>query len=160
MVELLNHERIAVLADFGVLVCGAGSAVCCAAIVDAEADHPGLAHYIGVRETRRVQGDYRLARGDCLSARRFVATILLWGAPIEDHCAGPADQPETHWRCSIRATTMACRIARSCPPGLAWLVRELPRHLRRAGVREHTMQRFYVDNPAGAFTFAPASQTA
>ncbi|MFW6058931.1 MAG: phosphotriesterase family protein [Phycisphaeraceae bacterium] len=45
-------------------------------------------------------------------------------------------------------------------PGLAWLMRELPRHLRRAGVSEHAMQRLYVDNPANAFAFAPVNQAA
>lgn len=43
---------------------------------------------IGVRETRRVQGDYRLTRDDVLSARAFDDQIGLCGAPIEDHHAG------------------------------------------------------------------------
>lgn len=43
---------------------------------------------IGVRETRRVQGDYRLTREDVLSARQFDDQIGLCGAPIEDHHAG------------------------------------------------------------------------
>lgn len=43
---------------------------------------------IGVRETRRVYGDYRLTREDVLSARRFDDGIGLCGAPIEDHHAG------------------------------------------------------------------------
>ncbi|MFW6060741.1 MAG: FAD-dependent oxidoreductase, partial [Phycisphaeraceae bacterium] len=37
MVEMLSHERIPVLADFDVLVCGAGSAGCCAALAAAQA---------------------------------------------------------------------------------------------------------------------------
>jgi FAD dependent oxidoreductase len=43
---------------------------------------------IGVRETRRVLGDYRLTREDVLSARQFSDQIGLCGAPIEDHHAG------------------------------------------------------------------------
>lgn len=43
---------------------------------------------IGVRETRRVYGDYRLTREDVLSGRMFDDTIGLCGAPIEDHHAG------------------------------------------------------------------------
>ncbi|HKF86076.1 MAG TPA: FAD-dependent oxidoreductase, partial [Candidatus Limnocylindrales bacterium] len=39
---------------------------------------------IGVRETRRVYGDYRLTRDDVLAARRFDDAIGLCGAPIED----------------------------------------------------------------------------
>jgi glycine/D-amino acid oxidase-like deaminating enzyme len=48
---------------------------------------------IGVRESRRVVGDYRLTREDVLSARRFEDEIALCGAPIEDHAAGP----DTRW---------------------------------------------------------------
>ena len=43
---------------------------------------------IGVRETRRVYGDYRLTRDDVLTGRMFVDGIGLCGAPIEDHHAG------------------------------------------------------------------------
>jgi len=43
---------------------------------------------IGVRETRRVYGDYRLTREDVLSARQFEDQIGLCGAPIEDHHGG------------------------------------------------------------------------
>ncbi len=48
----------------------------------------GLGTQIGVRETRRVYGDYRLTREDVLSARRFDDEIGLCGAPIEDHHRG------------------------------------------------------------------------
>jgi hypothetical protein len=47
-----------------------------------------LGTQIGVRETRRVYGDYRLTRDDVLSARHFEDDIGLCGAPIEDHRAG------------------------------------------------------------------------
>jgi hypothetical protein len=47
-----------------------------------------LSSQVGVRETRRVQGDYRLPRDDVLAARQFPDQIGLCGAPIEDHGAG------------------------------------------------------------------------
>ena len=43
---------------------------------------------IGVRETRRVQGEYRLTRDEVLSAQQFDDQIGLCGAPIEDHHGG------------------------------------------------------------------------
>ncbi len=43
---------------------------------------------IGVRETRRVHGLYRLTRDDVLGARQFDDQIALCGAPIEDHHGG------------------------------------------------------------------------
>lgn len=43
---------------------------------------------IGVRETRRVFGHYRLNREDVLGARQFDDQIGLCGAPIEDHHGG------------------------------------------------------------------------
>jgi hypothetical protein len=48
----------------------------------------GTSPSIGVRESRRVIGDYQLTRSDVLSARRFEDEIALCGAPIEDHGAG------------------------------------------------------------------------
>jgi len=48
---------------------------------------------IGVRETRRVYGDYRLTRADVLEARKFTDQIGLCGAPIEDHHGGT----DTRW---------------------------------------------------------------
>lgn len=49
---------------------------------------------IGVRESRRVQGEYRLTREDVLSARQFDDQIGLCGAPIEEHHAGS----DTKWQ--------------------------------------------------------------
>ncbi len=49
---------------------------------------------IGVRETRRVYGDYRLTGEDVLSGRQFDDAIGLCGAPIEDHHGGT----DTVWR--------------------------------------------------------------
>jgi hypothetical protein len=60
-------------------------------------EHARLATFgvqIGVRETRRVYGDYRLTRDDVLSARRFDDVIGLCGAPIEDHHVGA----DTRWQ--------------------------------------------------------------
>lgn len=53
-----------------------------------------LSHPIGVRETRRVYGQYRLTGQDCLSARKFSDSIGVCGAPIEDHHSGS----DTAWR--------------------------------------------------------------
>lgn len=49
--------------------------------------------HIGVRETRRVYGHYRLTREDVLTARQFDDQIALCGAPIEDHHGGA----DTQW---------------------------------------------------------------
>jgi len=49
---------------------------------------PKIGVQIGIRETRRVQGEYRLTREDVLGARRFDDQIGLCGAPIEDHHGG------------------------------------------------------------------------
>ncbi len=57
----------------------------------AELSHFGV--HIGVRETRRVYGQYRLSREDVLQARQFDDQIGLCGAPIEDH----HDGADTHW---------------------------------------------------------------
>ncbi len=48
---------------------------------------------IGVRETRRVYGEYRLTREDVLTAKQFSDQIGLCGAPIEDHHGGA----DTKW---------------------------------------------------------------
>jgi glycine/D-amino acid oxidase-like deaminating enzyme len=53
-----------------------------------------LSVQIGVRETRRVYGEYRLTREDVLSARAFEDQIGLCGAPIEDHHGGA----DTRWQ--------------------------------------------------------------
>jgi hypothetical protein len=53
----------------------------------------GFSTQIGVRETRRIDGEYRLTRADVLEARKFDDAIAQCGAPIEDHHAGTG----THW---------------------------------------------------------------
>lgn len=54
----------------------------------------GLSTFLGIRETRRIYGDYRVTRDDVLTARQFVDQIGLCGAPIEDHHSGDG----TEWR--------------------------------------------------------------
>jgi FAD dependent oxidoreductase len=49
---------------------------------------------IGVRESRRIHGEYRLTREDVLGGVRFADEITLCGAPIEDHHAGG----DTDWQ--------------------------------------------------------------
>ncbi len=63
----------------------------------AQAGIIGLSHQIGVRETRRVYGEYRLTKEDCLTVARFDDRVLLCGAPIEDHRAQPGGGEETIW---------------------------------------------------------------
>ena len=57
----------------------------------------GLSHQIGVRETRRVFGNYRLNKEDCMSAKTFDDQIFLCGAPIEDHRKSNGGKSETFW---------------------------------------------------------------
>lgn len=59
-----------------------------------DSDIYGLSTFLGIRETRRVYGDYRVTREDVLSARQFDDQIALCGAPIEDHHSGDG----TEWR--------------------------------------------------------------
>ena len=58
----------------------------------------GLSHQIGVRETRRVYGNYRLTKADCMSAKTFEDQIFLCGAPIEDHRKSVDGRSETFWQ--------------------------------------------------------------
>lgn len=54
----------------------------------AHAHLAGFSTHIGVRETRRLLGQYLLTREDVLGARQFDDSIGLCGAPIEDHHGG------------------------------------------------------------------------
>lgn len=54
----------------------------------ADAALAALSTQIGIRETRRVYGDYRVTREDVLAARQFDDQVALCGAPIEDHRSG------------------------------------------------------------------------
>jgi ribulose 1,5-bisphosphate synthetase/thiazole synthase len=49
--------------------------------------------HIGVRETRRIIGDYVLQKEDVLKGKRFEDAITRCGMPIEDHHAGS----DTRW---------------------------------------------------------------
>jgi len=53
----------------------------------------GFSIQIGIRESRRIFGEYRLTRADVLSARKFDDAIAQCGAPIEEHHAGQ----DTRW---------------------------------------------------------------
>ncbi|MBE3557713.1 MAG: FAD-dependent oxidoreductase [Ktedonobacteraceae bacterium] len=53
-----------------------------------------LSTQIGIRESRRVYGEYRLTVEDVLGARKFPDTIGQCGAPVEDHHGGK----DTKWR--------------------------------------------------------------
>jgi hypothetical protein len=53
----------------------------------------GLSVGIGVRETRRIRGEYWITRDDVLGACKFSDGIARCGAPIEEHHAGG----DTRW---------------------------------------------------------------
>jgi hypothetical protein len=50
-----------------------------------------------VRETRRVYGEHRLTKEECMAAAIPESSVLLCGAPIEDHRKGKEGDDETHW---------------------------------------------------------------
>jgi hypothetical protein len=58
----------------------------------------GLSHHIGVRETRRVYGEKRLTAADCMAGEIPDDSVLLCGAPIEDHRKGKDGEDETYWQ--------------------------------------------------------------
>ena len=58
----------------------------------------GLSNQIGVRETRRVYGEYRLSKEDCMKAKQFKDQVFLCGAPIEDHRKSADGKSETFWQ--------------------------------------------------------------
>jgi len=58
----------------------------------------GLSTQIGVRETRRVYGKHRLTKEECMAAQIPNDSILLCGAPIEDHREDKNAESETHWQ--------------------------------------------------------------
>jgi glycine/D-amino acid oxidase-like deaminating enzyme len=73
---------------------------------------------IGVRETRRVYGAYRLTREDVLEARRFPDAVAQCGAPIEDHHAGN----DTRWEYVPAGQTYDLPFRCLVPQGVANLV--------------------------------------
>lgn len=62
-----------------------------------QSDIIGLSTQIGVRETRRVYGEHRLTKSECMAAEIGDDSIFLCGAPIEDHRMGAGNEQETHW---------------------------------------------------------------
>lgn len=59
----------------------------------AKAQIVNLSVQTGIRETRRIYGEYRLTKEDVVAIRKFDDTIGQCGAPIEDHRGGKG----THW---------------------------------------------------------------
>ncbi len=57
--------------------------------------------YIGIRESRRIHGDYWLTRDDVVQARKQDDAIALCGAPIEEHHSGD----DTRWEYLPEGTT-------------------------------------------------------
>ncbi len=57
----------------------------------------GLSHQIGVRETRRVYGEHRLTKDECMAGLLPDNRIFLCGAPIEDHRHDQNGADETYW---------------------------------------------------------------
>lgn len=57
----------------------------------------GLSHHVGVRETRRVYGQHRLTREECMAGKIPECSVLLCGAPIEDHRKNEDGEDETRW---------------------------------------------------------------
>lgn len=68
-----------------------------------------LSTQIGLRETRRVHGDYRITRDDVLAARQFEDQIGLCGAPIEDHHG--AEGTGTTWEYLPEASAVGIPLA-------------------------------------------------
>jgi hypothetical protein len=58
----------------------------------------GMSHQIGVRETRRVYGEKRLTKDDCMAAEVPGDSVFLCGAPVEDHREAGSGQEETYWQ--------------------------------------------------------------
>ncbi|CAM3981478.1 FAD-dependent oxidoreductase [Paenibacillus alkaliterrae] len=48
----------------------------------------GTSQYIGVRESRKIEGHYTLTEDDVISGRKFSDSIACCGAPVEDHHPG------------------------------------------------------------------------
>ena len=74
--------------------------------------------WIGVRETRRIAGDYQLTGADVLAARRFPDGIARCGAPIEDHHVGR----DTRWAYIPDSGTYTVPFRALLPAGLDGIV--------------------------------------
>jgi glycine/D-amino acid oxidase-like deaminating enzyme len=82
------------------------------------ASFAGFGAQIGIRETRRVHGDYRLTAEDVLGARQFDDQIGLCGAPIEDHHGGR----DTRWQCLPDGTCVGIPYRTLLPKGIDGLL--------------------------------------
>jgi glycine/D-amino acid oxidase-like deaminating enzyme len=78
---------------------------------------------IGIRESRRIRGEYRLTREDVLGGRKFDDGIACCGAPIEEHHAGNITrwaflpEGETYdipWRCLVPQRVQNLIVAGRC----------------------------------------------
>jgi ribulose 1,5-bisphosphate synthetase/thiazole synthase len=74
--------------------------------------------YIGVRESRRILGEYWLTREDVLSARKFEDAVAMCGAPIEEHHAGA----DTRWEYLPEGTAYDIPYRTLLPRGVEGLV--------------------------------------
>jgi len=72
-----------------------------------------LSVQIGVRETRRIYGEYRLSGEDVLSARHFDDQVGLCGAPMEDH----HDGADTKWQYLPEGKTVGIPYGTLIPKG-------------------------------------------
>jgi glycine/D-amino acid oxidase-like deaminating enzyme len=78
----------------------------------------GFSVNIGVRETRRIRGEYWITREDVLGARKFPDAIARCGAPIEEHGAGG----DTHWEYLPDGETVDIPFRALLPQGIEGLV--------------------------------------
>jgi glycine/D-amino acid oxidase-like deaminating enzyme len=78
----------------------------------------GTSPWIGVRETRRILGDYQVKGEDVLAARRFEDGIARCGAPIEDHHIGS----DTRWAYIPDAGSYTIPFRALLPRGLEGIV--------------------------------------
>lgn len=83
-----------------------------------KAELGSMATYIGVRETRRIRGEYWLSKADVLSARKFPDVIAKCGAPIEEHHAGA----DTKWEYVPEGETYDIPFRSLLPQGVEGLI--------------------------------------
>jgi hypothetical protein len=79
-----------------------------------KAELGGLSIHIGVRETRRIKGDYWITKDDVLQARKFPDAIAQCGAPIEEHHAGG----DTRWEYLPEGETVDIPFRALLPQGI------------------------------------------
>jgi hypothetical protein len=84
----------------------------------ADAELVAMGVGIGVRESRRIQGDYTLTVDDVLGARKFSDAIARCGAPVEDHSGGT----DTVWKYIPESGTYDIPFRALLPRGLSNVV--------------------------------------